>query len=43
MNKHQKEVAKRAKLIKRKTNLPWYECKWVAKCRFAYDLFIKCW
>ncbi|WP_163184423.1 MULTISPECIES: hypothetical protein [Clostridium] len=31
MNKYQKEIGKRAKLVKKKTGFSWSWCKWVAK------------
>ncbi|APR02678.1 hypothetical protein CLQ_13763 (plasmid) [Clostridium botulinum Af84] len=42
MNRYQKKIAKRAKLIKKKTGFPWSACKWRAKYRAVYDYYRIC-
>ncbi|HDK7314609.1 TPA: amino acid transporter [Clostridium botulinum] len=42
MNKYQKKIAKRAKLIKKQTGFPWSACKGIAKYRALYDFIRIC-
>lgn len=42
MNKYQSKLSRRAKLIKKKTGLPWPSCKWAAKRRSIFDYVRMC-
>lgn len=42
MNVKQKKLAKRTKLVRQKTGLPWNKCKWIARSRAMFEFVKTC-